>query len=222
MSLSDVFFVRLAELGARHETDPAVFLDAWNAESNLNPRAENPKSHARGLNQMMPKTLATLGAPPSFNELAGEDQLPWIEQLIADGERLNGGPFRSAERYYHANLFPRTLPRGSSPATVVVSSDATDPVERTAYAWNAGMDMGGKGRITYADLTAFLNLAKNRNRAVYDAARARLELATSGGATRPAQPPVLASAAGASAGGTVFVSLLGLLSTVVALAWRGR
>lgn len=209
MPLSDTFFAKLADLGARHETDPTVFLDVWNAESGLNPGAENQASHAQGLNQMMPRTLEGLGGPSGFNDLAGEDQLPWIERLIVDGERLNGGRFRSAARYYHSNFFPRTMSRGQAPGTVVLASDATDPQERAGYAGNAGMDPRGKGRITYADLTAFLNLAKNRNRLTYEAARARLSLAT-----RAATP------AAAAAGAAPVVFGLGVLVAVV--AWRRR
>lgn len=209
MPLSDAFFAKLADLGARHGTDPLVFLDVWNAESGLHPGAENPASHAQGLNQMMPKTLEGLGAPADFKGLAGEDQLPWIERLIAGGEKLNGGPFQSAARYYHSNVFPRTMNRGQTPATVVLASDATDPEERAGYAGNAGMDPGGKKRITYADLTAFLNLAKNRNRLTYEAARARLSLATRG--VRPAV---------AAVGAAPVVVGLGVLAAVV--AWRGR
>lgn len=210
MPLSDAFFAKLAELGERHATDPVVFLDVWNSESGLDPRAENRASHAQGLNQMMPKTLQGLGAPADFKSLAGEDQLPWIERLIAGGERLNGGPFRSASRYYHSNFFPRTMYRGQSPDTIVVAGDATDPEERAAYAGNAGMDPAGKGRITYADLTAFLNLAKNRNRLTYEAARARLALATRG-----SPPTAVASASAAPV-------LFGLGVLAAAVAWRGR
>lgn len=204
--LSDAFFAKLAELGERHATDPLVFLDVWNSESGLNPSAENPISHARGLNQMMPKTLEGLGAPANFNELAGEDQLPWIERLITSGEGLNGGPFRSAERYYHSNFFPRTMYRGQSPTTVVVASDATDPVERSAYTVNAALDPAKAGRITYADLAAFLNRAKNGNRLTYEAARARLAAAMRG------PTPVRASAAGPF---PVLVAL-GVFATAVA------
>ncbi len=207
-ALSDAFFERLADLGERHATDPVVFLDVWNAESGLNPGAENPNGHARGLNQMMPRTLAGLGAPANFNALSGEDQLPWIERLITAGEGLNGGPFRSAERYYHSNFFPRTMPRGQTPATIVVASDATDAEERAAYAANAGMDPAKNGRITYADLAAFLNRAKNGNRFSYEAARARLALAMRG--TTPAR-------VAATRGAPVLVAL-GVLAA--ALAWR--
>jgi hypothetical protein len=207
-ALSDAFFAKLAELGQRHATDPVVFLDVWNAESGLNPGAENPNGHARGLNQMMPKTLAGLGAPTNFNALAGEDQLPWIERLIASGEALNGGPFRSAERYYHSNFFPRTMPRGQTPTTTVVASDAADPEERAAYAANAGMDPAKNGRITYADLAAFLNRGKNGNRLTYEAARARLALAMRG--STPARV--------AATGGAPVLVALGVLAA--AIAWR--
>jgi hypothetical protein len=206
-ALSDTFFERLAELGERHATDPVVFLDVWNAESGLNPGVENPNGHARGLNQMMPRTLQGLGAPANFNALAGEDQLPWIERLVAAGEGLNGGPFRSAERYYHSNFFPRTMPPGQTPTTVVVASDATDPEERAAYAANAGMDPAKNGRITYADLAAFLNRAKNGNRLAYEAARSRLALARRG-TTSPARV--------ASTGGGPVLVALGVLAAALA------
>jgi hypothetical protein len=217
VSLSDAFFVELAALAARHQTDPLVFLDVWNSESGLNPRAENAASHAQGLNQMMPSTLKGLGAPANFKDLAGEQQLPWIERLITSGEKLNGGPFRSAARYYHSNFFPRTLPRGQTPDTVVVGGDATDPVERSAYAANKGMDHTGKGRITYADLTAFLNLAKNSNRVVYEAARARLP---SGSSPRATPPAAVSTRANSSRGAFVRTGV-GMLITALAV-WRTK
>ena len=95
MTLSDRFFANLAALGARRGSDPAIFMNVWCVESGLNPRAMNP-SGARGLNQMMPATLVSLGAPAEFENLSAEAQLPWIERLIASGERRNGGPFESA------------------------------------------------------------------------------------------------------------------------------
>lgn len=210
-ALSDAFFVKLAELGERHATDPVVFLDVWNSESGLNPRAENAASHAQGLNQMMPATLRGLGAPADFKSLAGEDQLPWIERLITSGERLNGGPFRTATRYYHSNFFPRTMNRGQTPETVVIARDATDPEERAAYAANKGLDPAGKGQITYADLTGFLNLAKNRNRVTYEDARARLAPATS------LAPRVAVT----KARGPAVVFGLSVLAAAF-VAWRGR
>ncbi|HEY1693082.1 MAG TPA: transglycosylase SLT domain-containing protein [Polyangiaceae bacterium] len=211
-ALSDAFFEKLAELGERRATDPVVFLDVWNSESGLDPSAENRASHAQGLNQMMPKTLQGLGAPADFKSLASEDQLPWIERLVAGGEKLNGGPFKTATRYYHSNFFPRTMYRGQTPATVVLGRDATDPEERAGYAANAALDLGGKGQITYADLIAFLNRAKNANRLRYEAARARLALAMRG--TTPAR-------VAAGIGPVLFMLGSSALLTVL-VAWRGR
>ena len=174
--LSDAFFEKLIAMGERHNTDPLVWLDVWNAESGLNPAAENVATHAQGLNQMMPLTLKGLNFPAgrAFKDLAGEEQLPWIERLITMGEKLNGGPFLSAARYYHFNFFPRTMGRGSSPETVVVSYDSADGLEVAAYLANKGLDHGAKGKVTVADLTATLEGAKQARREKYTMAVMRL------------------------------------------------
>jgi hypothetical protein len=69
-----------------------------------------------------------------------------------------------------------------------------------------GLDPAKNGRITYAELAAFLNRAKNGNRLTYDAARARLALAMRGATPAPA--------AGASAAPALFG--LGVLAAAVA------
>lgn len=212
MALSDAFFAALVDLGKRHRTDPVVYLDVWNSESHLQPTAVNPSSNAQGLNEMMPRTLAGLGAPSNFAALSGESQLPWIERLIAGGEGLNGGPFATAERYYHANFFPRTMPRGQSPDTVILAENASDPEEAAGYRANAALDHGHKGAITYADISAFLAANRNGNRAVYNDARARLAAAEAqsgwtppaAAASAPSKAPIvlggiLAAGAGAAA-----------------------
>ena len=154
-ALSDRFFADLARMGQRRNTDPAHYLVVWCSESDLTPTAVNSIG-ARGLNQMTPDTLRGLGAPEDFEKLAAEDQLPWIERLIAAREHYNGGPFESAARYYHSNFFPLTMARGNAPSTVVVAGDAEDPRERAAYAGNKGLDADHDGRITLADLAAVL------------------------------------------------------------------
>lgn len=154
--LSDRFFEDLAALGQRRGSPPHIFLAVWCVESGLQPKAVNKESGARGLNQMMPNTLAALGAPPAFDELAAEEQLPWIERLIASRESLNGGPFQTAARYYHSNFFPRTMTRGDRPETVVVARDAANGDERGAYAANRWLDPRGDGLVTLADLAHVL------------------------------------------------------------------
>jgi Transglycosylase SLT domain len=156
VSLSDRFFADLARMGQRRATDPETYLVVWCSESGLDPSAVNASGGARGLNQMMPETLRGLGAPADFEALPAEEQLPWIEKLIAIREHLNGGPFESAARYYHANFFPLTMARGRTPDTIVVAADAPDARERAAYVSNRILDADGDGRITLADLAAVL------------------------------------------------------------------
>jgi hypothetical protein len=173
--LGDGFFADVARMGQRRRTNPADYLIVWCRESGLRPTAVNPKTGARGLNQMMAKTLSGLGAPADFDKLGARAQLPWIERLIAAGETVNGGPFRSAARYYHANFFPATMVRGSRPSTVVVAADAADALERAAYRDNRALDADGDGRITLGDLGAVL--AEERQTPVCREALDRLDLA---------------------------------------------
>ena len=187
MTLSDRFFSDLAALGARRGSDPAIFLTVWCVESGVNPHAINSIG-ARGLNQMLPSTLAALGAPADFEKLSAEAQLPWIEKLIASGERRNGGPFESAARYYHANFFPVTMSRGDTPATIVAAKDASDPRERDAYAFNPGLDADGDGKITLADLATVLD--RTRANKCTDAF-ARLDLAMRALPSAPWEPASL-------------------------------
>lgn len=161
-SLSRRFFEDLVALGLRRGSPPHIFLSVWCVESGLLPSAINVHTGARGLNQMMPATLTALGAPTDFEKLSAEEQLPWIEKLIASLEPANGGPFASAARYYHANFFPRTMHRGDKPESVVVARDAVDPDERGAYEANRGLDANGDGHITVADLDAVLRRTESR------------------------------------------------------------
>jgi hypothetical protein len=122
---------------------------------------------------MMPETLRGLGAPDAFDTLSGEEQLPWIERLIASNEATNGGPFLTPARYYHANFFPRTLKRGTASDAIVVALDAKDPAERAAYSENRGLDVDRDGFITVRDLDEVLD----RVRVQFADAFARLERA---------------------------------------------
>ena len=110
-ALSDRFLrKRRAHQASVAGQNPGFYLNVWCVESGLNPSAVvNPHGGARGLNQMTPATLESLGGSANYETLSGENQLPWIERLIAGGEALNGGPFDSAARYYHSNFFPRTM-----------------------------------------------------------------------------------------------------------------
>jgi hypothetical protein len=150
------FFDAVAMLGSRHKTDPKIFLLVWCAESGLNPAAVNPNGNARGLNQMMPQTLAYFGAPAAFDNISGVDQLPWIEKFITWTETLNHGPFRSPVRCYVANFIPAALARPDAMDTVIADRDSVDTTEAAAYAKNAGLDLDHDGKITQRDIARHL------------------------------------------------------------------
>ena len=212
MTLSDRFFSDLAAMGTRRGSDPSIFLTVWCVESGVNPHAINSIG-ARGLNQMLPSTLAALGAPADFEKLSAEAQLPWIEKLIASGERRNGGPFESAARYYHANFFPVTMSRGDTPDTIVAAKDATDSRERDAYAFNVGLDADGDGKITLADLATVL--ARTRASKCTDTF-ARLELAMQALPSAPWEPASLATSSARNAKAAGALVLAGIFAFALA------
>jgi hypothetical protein len=209
-TLSDRFFHRLARMGQRRHTNPAHYLVVWCLESGLRPEIVNSIG-ARGLNQMVPATLRGLGAPADFETLSAEEQLRWIEVLIADGERINGGPFQTAARYYHSNFFPRTMTRGSSPSTIVAAEDAADAHERAAYQFNRGLDANRDGAITLADLGVVLERVRPR----FPTAFARLHCAVRAlrhpGATWQAAVRRHSGVLGAAAGLVLVLSAVGLV-----------
>ena len=218
MTLSDRFFADVARLGQRRRTNPEHYLVVWCSESDLTPTAVNAHGGARGLNQMTPATLRGLGAPAAFEQLAAEDQLPWIEKLIAIRETYNGGPFESAARYYHANFFPLTMQRGDSPRTVVVAGDAEDARERAAYAANRGLDVNGDGRITLADLAAWLeHVRETRCPKAWDRLDTAVRALPSPGATWASSPAPVTSSAG---GGSIFIGAALAVGLGVVAAWR--
>jgi Transglycosylase SLT domain len=219
MTLSDRFFADLARMGQRRGTDPEHYLVVWCSESGLDPNAVNPAGGARGLNQMMPDTLRGLGAPADFEALTAEEQLPWIEKLIAIREHLSGGPFESAARYYHANFFPLTMARGNSPGTVVVASNAADARERAAYTANKILDANGDGQITLADLAAVLARTRaTRCSSGFDRLERAVQALPPPGVTWGNAPKPIARrpASPIAVGAAVALGIAGLA------AWRGR
>lgn len=193
--LSDAFFVKLVDLGRRHNQDPEILTRVWNIESaGVNPRARNPNGGAVGLNQMMPATLAGMGVDyASFANASAEEQLDTIERFLAYNWKLNGGPFLTAGRYYQANFLPATLLTAKEPEdTIVAKGDA-----RGFYAANAGLDYNKDGRITIADLEAITSAHAQTNR--YKEIAARILWAKSQPAPLPAwvivPPPTPAAVA---------------------------
>lgn len=130
-------------------------LSVYTAESNLNPKAVNPKTQASGLAQIMPSTLRELGyseGPIAFRKLGVADQTPWVVKLLEYQIKSIGFVPKSALDLYVANLSPAAARAHSD---VIYSRDV--PAQVDAYNANAGLDTGNKGTIDRSDLQRVIN-----------------------------------------------------------------
>jgi hypothetical protein len=113
------------------------------SESGINPQARNPHGGASGLVQFMPSTLKNVGYqgdPHEFTQLSGEQQLPYVQKLIENQMKFNGGPFTSGAQYYVSVFWPVGLKlpgvRHGDPATPIVEENPateTDPRSGKVY-----------------------------------------------------------------------------------------
>jgi len=150
MNLDADFWPTLWKLAIATGTRPEVFLTVWFAESGLDPAAENAVG-CIGLNQTCPRPRGP-GFPSSaqaYKASPASVQVAWIARQVISAIKLNGGPFRSAARYWQANLLPATLATAKQPDDVIAARSGPLP---DAYAGNAALDADRDGRITLADL----------------------------------------------------------------------
>lgn len=185
--LEDQFFTKLKEISSRQGMKPEDLLLVMLSESGANPGIFNlatpDKSNAAvGIFQFMPATLKGLGwdkGTIAFSKLPASAQLDYADKMITSLRQMNGGKsFPSAASYYHANFFPKTLKRGSSPDTIVASGSAKDRLEQMAYQNNKGFDKDNKGYITVEDLDK--SLSRTRSSSTYKQLLDRLHSASSG------------------------------------------
>jgi hypothetical protein len=184
-NLGPNFYPKLVEMTTALGMKPEDLISVMTSESGMNPAAYNP-SGASGLIQFMPGTLNSVGfpgTPDQFRQLSGEEQLPWIQKLIKNRMRYQGGKaFTSGGQYYVANLWPVALKlpgveRGD-PDTVIlekspqseggyskkyldIGSKIKASDESGAYKANPLFDKEKKGYITLGDLSRQVNLNKN-------------------------------------------------------------
>jgi hypothetical protein len=157
---------------------PEDILNVMAVESGLDPSAHNKDGNASGLVQIMPKFLPSLGfkgTHEEFRQTSASDQLDYVEKLIQNMIRVNGGPLTSAEQYYIGNFLPVALKlpgvRQGDPKTVIVAKNPTSPhlpgvsVEREKkfYESNVGLDADHSGEITYGDIQAVLKRARGKS-----------------------------------------------------------
>src|SRR5579859_3446037 len=102
MALDRLFWPALWGLATESGTRPEVFLTVWFAESGLDPSAENAIG-CIGLNQSCPTSLGGPGfpsTPGAYKAATASEQVGWIANQVLAQVRANGGPFRSAARYF--------------------------------------------------------------------------------------------------------------------------
>jgi hypothetical protein len=220
MTLDDAFWPALWALALETGTRPETFLAVWFAESGLEPAARNAGG-CIGLNQSCPKTLGGPGFPnddaDAYASAPASAQLAWIRLQVLAAIRLNGGPFRSAARYYQANFLPATLATAKVPDDVIAARSG--PLA-SAYVANAGLDATHDGAITLRDLGLYLQQRVASGGGVLESAIARAYAVRPAGAPWPAarltlfEPgPAVATAASVRSGaGGLFAGLLLLLA----------
>lgn len=156
MNLDDAFWPALWALATTVGTRPETLLAVWFAESGLDPAAQN-SAGCIGLNQTCPSELGGPGFPngdaAAYAASPASSQLAWIAPQVVSAQHLNGGPFRSAARYYQANFLPATLRTAKRPRDVIASRRGPYAPQ---YAANAGLDVTGDGVITLEDLGHYL------------------------------------------------------------------
>lgn len=156
MPLDDAFWPALWSLSLASGTRPETFLAVWAYESGLDPTARNSLGCV-GLNQSCPKSIGGPGFPnddaDAYQASPASAQLAWIAPQVMNQIAMNGGPFRSAARYYQANFLPATLTTVRDPSAVLAGKNGPYP---QAYAANAQLDATGDGAITLNDLAVVL------------------------------------------------------------------
>jgi hypothetical protein len=190
--LGSNFYKKLVEVASSVGMRPEDILNVMAMESSLDPSARNPAGGAVGLIQIMPKYLSGLGfhgTPQDFAKSPPEEQLKYVEKLIKENMKLNGGrPFGDATQYYVSNWLPAALKipgvqqRNSN--TIIASKNPTEPhipnvsigQEQKYYEANKGLDSDHDGNITYGDLAR--KLANARQSGAYQKALANLQTHT--------------------------------------------
>jgi hypothetical protein len=196
-NLGSNFYSKLVEIASETGMKPEDILAIMVSESGVNPQAHNP-SGATGLVQFMPGSLKGVGfrgSPEDFGRLSGEEQLPYVKNLIESNMKLNGGPFNSAGQYYVSVFWPAGLKlpgvRRGDPKTTIVEQDpptVTDPntgkeyskkyydigfkinprFESLAYVSNRLFHGDTPGAITYGDMMKQAD--KNKRTPLYNKA----------------------------------------------------
>lgn len=153
--ISGDFFPALRDACCESDANPLHVLAVMMSESGVRADAHNPRGHASGLIQFMPKTLMGLGwsaGHAAFRGLGATEQLAWCRKYF----RPHRGRLPSIGAVYTAVFLPALLSHASDPAYVLTARDGQ---LGWAYGPNAVLDRDKDYRITVGEL----ELAVRRN-----------------------------------------------------------
>jgi hypothetical protein len=148
---SQAFVDRLRSVAAALDVDPNWLLAVMQAESGIDPKAQNADGGATGLIQFMPSTAKRLGTTTSkLRRMSDVDQLdyvlafykPWTGKLGTVGD------------LYLATFWPSAVGTPDS-NTIAVDGDAV-------YRSNKGLDVNNDGMLTAGDVRSFIRRVLDR------------------------------------------------------------
>lgn len=146
-NLSDGFYNKVVEVAKRVQCDPNDLMALMNAESGLNPSAQNPSpgSTATGLIQFVESTANRLGTTTAaLKQMSAEEQLVYVEKYlqqtkadagIGENEKIGAGTLYSL-------VF---LPAYANKNVLASRGDRY-------YKKNDSLDINGDGQITKSEL----------------------------------------------------------------------
>lgn len=144
-----------SELACRPEHLLAPMIsESEGSAGGLRPGAVNPDSHAVGIIQFLPSTLASIGykgGVAGFSAMNATGQLGWVRRFFLPAT----GKLTSPGRIHQFMFLPGSMDQAKSPADIVTRRNHPDKVFSDAYAANAkNLDPDGRGQITLGDLEA--------------------------------------------------------------------
>lgn len=178
MALSPEFYKSLIQMTNELSINPEHLLLIMTMESGLNPNTPPNAYGAEGLVQFMRPTLRAYKYDPKnhqgrrFNQLSGEEQIPYIKKHLQQLIQYNGGPFKTVTQMYIGNFWPAALKKAGvkslNPNTVIVEKNpkqqnykgVSQKFEDAAYDANKGLDRDKDLKITYKDLDDMLESKK--------------------------------------------------------------
>lgn len=146
-NLSDGFYNKVVEVAKRVKCDPNDLMALMNAESGLNPSAQNPSpgSTATGLIQFIESTAQGLGTTTAaLKQMSAEEQLVYVEKYLQQTKAAAG--IGENEKIGAGTLYSLVFLPAYANKNVLASRGDRN------YRKNEALDLNGDGQITKSEL----------------------------------------------------------------------